>query len=104
LRDPFFDGHRGMSEASTTAAGQQWGSQGIYIAETSYFNGLEKLPDDIAAEMQELYLLRKPWEQRSERFKEFALYKHPHSSRWNWMQAGEGKNGRYVITARGLGA
>ena len=96
LLDPFFDMYSGMFDASATAARQQWGSQGIYIGETSYFNGLEKLPDDIAAEMQELYLLRKPWEQRSERFKEFALNKHPHSSRWNWMQAGEWKNGRYV--------
>ena len=91
------------SRPAPTAARQQWGSQGIYIRETSYFNGLEKLPDDIAAEMQDLYLLRKPWEQRSERFKEFALNKHPHSSRWNWMQAGEWKNGRYVITERGSG-
>jgi len=92
-----------MFDASATAARQQWGSQGIYIGETSYFNGLEKLPDDIASEMQDLYLLRKPWDQRSERFKEFALNKHPHSSRWNWMQAGEWKNGRYVITERGFG-
>jgi len=101
--DPFFDMYSGMFDASATAARQQWGSQGIYIGETSYFNGLEKLPDDIASEMQDLYLLRKPWDQRSERFKEFALNKHPHSSRWNWMQAGEWKNGRYVITERGFG-
>ena len=74
LLDPFFDMYSGMFDASATAARQQWGSQGIYIAETSYFNGLEKLPDEIAAEMQDLYLLRKPWEQRSERFKEFAAH------------------------------
>jgi hypothetical protein len=103
LLDPFFDMYSGMFDASATAARQQWGSQGIYIGETSYFNGLEKLPDDIASEMQDLYLLRKPWDHRSERFKEFALHKHPHSSRWNWMQAGEWKNGRYVITERGFG-
>ena len=103
LLDPFFDMYSGMFDASATAARQQWGSQGIYIAETSYFNGLEKLPDEIAAEMQDLYLLRKPWEQRSERFKEFAATKHPHSSRWNWIQAGEWKNGRYAITERGFG-
>jgi hypothetical protein len=103
LLDPLFDMYSGMYEASATAARQQWGSQGIYIAETSYFNGLEKLPDDIAVEMQDLYLLRKPWEQRSERFKEFAQYKHPHSSRWNWIQSGEWKNGRWVIAERGFG-
>jgi hypothetical protein len=75
----------------------------MYIPETTYFDGLEKLPDDIAAEMQELYLLRKPWEQRSARFMEFAQTKHPHSSRWNWIQSGAWKNGHYVITDRGFG-
>jgi hypothetical protein len=103
LLDPLFDMYSGMYEASATAARQQWGSKGIYIAETSYFNGLEKLPDDIANEMQDLYLLRKPWQQRSERFKEFAATKHPHSSRWNWIQSGEWKNGRWVTTERGFG-
>jgi hypothetical protein len=103
LLDPLFHMYSGMFEASATAARQQWGSQGIYIGETSYFNGLEKLPDDIAAEMQDLYLLRKPWEQRSQAFQQFALTKHPHSSRWNWIQAGEFKNGRWSITERGFG-
>jgi hypothetical protein len=103
LLDPLFDMYSGMFEASAVAARQQWGSQGIYIAETSYFNGLEKLPDEIAAEMQDLYLLRKPWEQRSQRFQEYAANKHPHSSRWNWILNGEWKNGRYVITERGFG-
>jgi hypothetical protein len=103
LLDPLFDMYFGMYDASAAAARQQWGSQGIYIAETSYFNGLEKLPDEIAAEMQDLYLLRKPWEQRSARFLEFAANKHPHSSRWNWMQSGEWKNGRWVTSERGFG-
>jgi len=103
LLDPLFDMYSGMYEASATAARQQWGSQGTYIGETSYFNGFEKLPDEIGAEMQDLYLLRKPWEQRSEAFKQFALTKHPHSSRWNWIQAGEWKNGRWAITERGFG-
>jgi hypothetical protein len=103
LMDPFFDMYSGMYEASATAARQQWGSQGIYIAETSYFNGLEKLPDAIGAEMQDLYLLRKPWDQRSQAFRDFALNKHPHSSRWNWIQAGDWKNGKWVITERGFG-
>jgi hypothetical protein len=103
LLDPLFAMYSGMYEASATAARQQWGSQGIYIAETSYFDGLEKLPGEIAEEMRELYLLRKPWEQRSARFMEYAANKHPHSSRWNWIQAGEWKDGRYVITERGFG-
>src|SRR5262245_6412776 len=103
LLDPLFDMYSGMYEASATAARQQWGSQGIYIAETSYFNGLEKLPDAIGTEMQDLYLLRKPWDQRSDAFKQFSLTKHPHSSRWNWIQAGEWKDGRWIVTERGFG-
>jgi alpha-L-fucosidase 2 len=38
------------------AARQQWGSQGIWIPETSYFDGLEDLPDGVAEEMRKLYL------------------------------------------------
>ena len=53
--------------------------------------------------MRELYLLQKPWEQRSKEFLEYAHTKHPHSSRWNWIQLGQWKDGRYVITERGYG-
>ena len=103
LLDPMFSMYGGMYDAASTAARQQWGSQGIYIPETSFFDCLEKLPDDIAAEMRDLYLLRKPWDQRSQRFKDFALTKHPHSSRWNWIQSGAWEKGHYVIADRGAG-
>jgi Glycosyl hydrolase family 95 catalytic domain/Domain of unknown function (DUF5703)/Glycoside hydrolase family 95, C-terminal domain len=103
LMEPMYSMYSGMSDACTVAARQQWGSQGMFIPETAYFDGLERLPDDIAAEMQDLYLLRKPWEQRSSRFMEFAQAKHPHSSRWNWIQSGSWKQGRWVITERGTG-
>jgi hypothetical protein len=103
LMDPMFDMYSGMLEACSTAARQEWGSQGMYIPETAYFDGLERLPDDIAAEMADLYLLRKPWEQRSERFREYSQHKHPHSSRWNWIAKGEWTNGRFVETERGNG-
>jgi len=103
LMDPMFDMYWGMYDASTTAARQQWGSRGIYIAETSYFDGLEKLPDDIAAEMSDLYLLKKPWDRRSDRFRDFAQTRHPHSSRWNWIESSGWTNGRWTITERGSG-
>jgi hypothetical protein len=103
LLDPVFDMYSGMFEASARAARQQWGSEGIYIAETSYFNGLARLPEDIAAEMRDLYLLRKPWEDRSSRFRQFAETKHPHSSRWNWIQSGDWVDGKWVIKDRGFG-
>jgi hypothetical protein len=103
LMDPMFDMYSGMYQACATAARQQWGSQGMYIPETVYFDGLEKLPDDIASEMRALYLLQRPWEQRSERFREFAMTKLPHSSRWNWIESGSWVNGRWVIKERGYG-
>lgn len=82
LMDPMFDMYSGMVDACSVAARQQWGSKGIYIPETVYFDGLEELPKAIATEMRELYLLQKPWEQRSKEFMEFAQTKHPQSSRW----------------------
>jgi hypothetical protein len=103
LLDPALDMYSAMFEACSVAARQQWGSQGMYIPETVYFDGLEKLPDDIAAEMRELYLMRKPWEQRSARFIEYASTKHPHSSRWNWNLSGGWVNGRWVTKERGSG-
>jgi len=103
LLDPVFAMYFGMYEASVVAARQQWGSAGIFIPETSFFNGLAKLPEDVAQEMRDLYLLRKPWEERSARFREFASTKQPHSSRWNWKERGNWVEGRWVITERGAG-
>jgi glycosyl hydrolase family 95 len=103
LLDPVFAMYFGMYEAIAAAASQQWGSKGIFIPETVFFNGLAKLPDEIAREMQELYLLRKPWEERSASFREFAGAKHPHSSRWNWNERGNWVEGRWVWTERGSG-
>ncbi|RPI56569.1 MAG: glycoside hydrolase, partial [Acidobacteria bacterium] len=84
LLDPVFSMYSGMYDAAATAARQQWDSQGIYIPETVWHDGLASLPDDVAAEMRDLYLLRKPWSERSTRFLEYARAGHPHSSRWNW--------------------
>lgn len=103
LMDPMYTMYSSMSEACSRAASQQWGSQGMYIPETVYFDGLEKLPDPIAAEMRELYLLHKPWEKRSEAFVDFAQTKHPYSSRWNWIASGHWSAGRYVTVERGFG-
>lgn len=103
LLDPVFAMYSGMYDAAAVAARQQWGSQGIFIPETVWFDGLARLPDDIAAEMRELYLLRKPWEQRSAKFLEFARTKLPHSSRWNWFGGGSWVDGQWVPTERGFG-
>lgn len=66
------------------AAQQQWGSQGIWIPETGWFNGLEDLPDNIAAEMRDLYLMKKPWSERSKEFDDYARNKNGLNSRWNY--------------------
>ena len=103
LMEPMFDMYTGMFEACTRAARQQWGSCGIYIPETVYFDGLEELPQEIATEMRQLYLLQKPWEQRSGMFMDLAERKHPFSSRWNWIVQGKWKDGKYTISERGFG-
>jgi hypothetical protein len=53
--------------------------------------------------MRDLYLLRRPWEQRSPPFMEYSRQKHPHSSRWNWIAKSEWVKGRFVETDRGFG-
>ena len=65
-------------------AQQQWGSQGIWIPATTWFNGLEDLPENIAAEMRDLYLARKPWSERSKEFDDYARNKNGLNSRWNY--------------------
>ncbi len=103
LLDPMFDMYSGMYDSCSVAARQQWGSKGIYIPETVAFDGLAKLSDDIAAEMRDLYLLKKPWDQRSERFLAAARTGQPHSSRWNWMSGGKYVDGVWQPTERGGG-
>ena len=100
LLDPVFNMYSGMFEACALAARQQWGSEGIFIPETVWFDGLAPLPDDIAAEMRDLYLVRKPWAQRSARFMEFAATKNPHSSRWNFFGGGSFIAGKWTPTPR----
>jgi hypothetical protein len=103
LLDPMFDMISGMLDSCALAARQQWGSQGVFIPETVAFDGLAPLPDDIAAEMRDLYLLRKPWDQRSRAFMDYAATKLPYSSRWNWVGPGRFEAGRWVTTDRGGG-
>jgi hypothetical protein len=103
LMDPMFDMYFGMYDACAAAARQQWGSKGIFIPETVFFDGLAKLPVDIAEEMRDLYLLRKPWSERAQRFSEFAFSKHPHNGRWNWKNYGSWVDGRWIYADKGQG-
>lgn len=103
LIEPMFAMYSGMAESCALAARQQWGSEGIYLPETVAFDGLPRLPDEIAAEMQGLYLLRKPWAERSPAFLKYARTKLPFSSRWNWIGAGKWESGRWTYQDRGGG-
>jgi hypothetical protein len=84
LNDPLFTMITTNLRAYAAAARQQWDSQGIWIPETQWFDGIEELPEDIAAELRDLYLERKPLEAMSPRFRQTALRKHPLSARWNF--------------------
>ncbi|MCD9018879.1 glycosyl hydrolase family 95 catalytic domain-containing protein [Parachryseolinea silvisoli] len=104
LMDPMFRMYTSMSESCAQAARQQWGSKGIYIPETVAFDGMAPLPEDIAAEMQALYLLRKPWSERSKAFTDYAYLKMPFLSRWNWKKDDGWKNGQWSTSDKGGGA
>jgi len=103
LIDPMFKLYGNMYEAAALAARQQWGAEGIWIPETTFFNGPERLPDDIAAELQDLMLVRKPFEQRSARFDWYANNKNRHNSRWNFRADGDWDHGYYIFKPKGTG-
>jgi hypothetical protein len=96
IMEPLFSMYSGMYDACALAAKQQWGSQGIWIPETTFFNGPEKLPDDIAAEMRDLYLVRKPASAMSERFRWWSETENRHNSRWNFHADGQWEHGHYI--------
>lgn len=88
LMDPLFKMFSGRFNNYAEAAVKQWGSKGIWLPATTWFDGLESLPDRLLAEMQQLYLMRKPWAERSDEFKRYALKKQTFNSRWNFTQDG----------------
>ena len=98
-----FDMYSGMFESCALAVRQQWGSRGIFIPETVAFDGLAPLPENIATEMRELYLLCQPWSSMSQRFRDYAAKRQPHSSRWNWMAGGRMVDGQWTPGERGSG-
>jgi Glycosyl hydrolase family 95 catalytic domain/Domain of unknown function (DUF5703) len=103
LMDPMFKMYTGMFQSCELAAEQQWGSKGIFIPETVAFNGLPPLPEDISAEMEQLYLLKKPWSEKSDRFTNYASTKTPFLSRWNWKAKGKWEEGKWMVGDRGGG-
>jgi hypothetical protein len=84
LLDPVFLTYSRNLASYERAARQEWGSLGVWIPETTYFDGLEELPEGVAKEMQALYLGQKPWSERSAEFMQFAQGRSGMDSRWNW--------------------
>jgi hypothetical protein len=103
LMNPLWALYGGMVDACALAAEQQWGSKGIWIPETTFFNGPEKLPDDLAAELRDLYLVRKPFDARSANFQRWAETKTRHNSRWNFQGDGQWEHGHYIVPTKGSG-
>lgn len=103
LMDPMFKMYSEGYNSFATAAVQQWGSKGIFIPETLGFDGMPVLPEDIAREMRQLYLLQKPWDGRSERFRDYGFTKLPFHSRWNWKKDVGWEDGQWHISDKGGG-
>jgi hypothetical protein len=103
LLAPMFNMYTSSYNNLALAAHQQWGSEGIFIPETMAIDGLAPLPEDIAAEMRELYLLRKSWTERSPKFINYAYTKMPFLSRWNWKKDEGWKDGVWNTSDKGGG-
>jgi hypothetical protein len=102
ITDPAINMFHKNYDSFALAAEQQWGSKGIYIPETMWFNGPEPLPDDIAAEMRDLYLVRKTFSEVSKKFMDYAAAKNAFDSRWSWKKFEEERwiNGNYFWEPR----
>jgi hypothetical protein len=100
LMDPLYAMYFNMKDACALAAQQQWGSQGIWIPEICWFNGPEPLPENLIAEFQDLFLVRKPYEQRSKEFQWYAETKNRHASRWNFQADGYWDHGHFVVPTK----
>ncbi len=103
LMEPFFSLYYGMYDACALAARQQWGTKGIYIPEVTFFNGPEKIPDNLVQEFQDLYLARKPYSQASKEFLDYVHVKNNLNSRYNFLNFGSYVNGVFIQPDKGAG-
>lgn len=60
LTDPFFEMYVNQLPDAVTAGQQRTGARGAYILESGQYDGPVVLPDDVAAEYQDVWLGRKP--------------------------------------------
>ncbi|QEC45575.1 glycosyl hydrolase family 95 catalytic domain-containing protein [Pseudobacter ginsenosidimutans] len=104
LLQPMFNMYSNAYRSYELAAEQQWGSKGVFIPEVTGFDPTPPLPEDIAAEMRELYLCKKKWEDRSQHFIDYSYTLLPFISRWNWKKDEGWKNGIWHTGDKGGGA
>lgn len=85
LAEAFLSHMEGMRAACEKAAVQQWGSSGLWIPETVWFNGPEEIPEELTEEFRQLYTCRKDWSERSEAFRQFATGRNTFDARYSWI-------------------
>ena len=92
LTEPFFNMYVRQLPSCETAAQQRWGVAGSYFPETTSFDGPTVLPDDVAAEFQDVLLGRKPHTALSPRAKALCQFDsqlraviEPYKGRFSWI-------------------
>jgi len=93
LTQPFFNMYVKQLPNCEKAAAQRWGISGAYFPETTAFDGPAVLPDDVAAEFQDVLLGRKPHTEMSSRAKDLCQFdsqlnvvtQPPDKGRFSWI-------------------
>lgn len=103
LMEPVYDMYSAMLPDCERAARDAWGSAGVWIPETVHFNGPPPLPPEIAAELREFLLCRKPVDKLTGHFKTFASMRNPLHPYWNYLAFDCWKTGRFEFRTQGHG-
>ncbi len=92
LMEPYFDMYVRQLPSCEKAARQRWGSRGAYFPETTAFDGPTVLPDDVAAEFQDVLLGRKKHTELSRRAYAMCRFDshlrastEPREERYSWI-------------------
>ncbi|MBU6239285.1 MAG: hypothetical protein KGQ51_15800 [Planctomycetes bacterium] len=93
LTQPFFNMYLKQLPNCERAATQRWGISGAYFPETTAFDGPTVLPEDVAAEFQDVLLGRKPHTEMSPRAKDLCQFdsqlnvvtQPPDKGRFSWI-------------------
>ncbi|MCR2050090.1 DUF5703 domain-containing protein [Acetatifactor muris] len=85
LAEAFISHMENWRNACEKAAVQQWGTKGLWIPETTWFNGPEEIPAELQEEFIALYTCKRKWEERSEAFKKFAEGRNSFDTRYSYI-------------------